>query len=134
MDQAALEPDDLNDRTDYRSEDVVTTVIVVTVLILAVIAIFITSLKALSEVIIILVKADVIAVVPERGILITVRILRAELPSVLAIRASGIIPLFVTTIDRILDHLRAVLTGVVVTAATRVSVIVDKVVVIACLL
>ena len=134
MDQAALEPDDLNDRTDYRSEDVVTTVIVVTVLILAVIAIFITSLKALSEVIIILVKADVIAVVPERGILITVRILRAELPSVLAIRASGIITLFVTTIDRILDHLRAVLTGVVVTAATRVSVIVDKVVVIACLL
>lgn len=134
MDQAALEPDDLNDRTDYRSEDVVTTVIVITVLILAVIAIFITSLKALSEVIIILVKADVIAVVPERGILITVRILRAELPSVLAIRASGIITLFVTTIDRILDHLRAVLTGVVVTAATRVSVIVDKVVVIACLL
>lgn len=134
MDQAALEPDDLNDRTDYRSEDVVTTVIVVTVLILAVIAIFITSLKALSEVIIVLVKADVIAVVPERGILITVRILRAELPSVLAIRASGIITLFVTTIDRILDHLRAVLTGVVVTAATRVSVIVDKVVVIACLL
>lgn len=134
MDQAALEPDDLNDRTDYRSEDVVTTVIVVTVLILAVIAIFITSLKALSEVIIVLVKADVIAVVPERGILITVRILRAELPSVLAIRASGIITLFVTTIDRILDHLRAVLTGVVVTAATRVSVIVDKVVVIAGLL
>jgi len=134
MDQAALEPDDLNDRTDNRSEDVVTTVIVVTVLILAVIAIFITSLKALSEVIIVLVKADVIAVVPERGILITVRILRAELPSVLAIRASGIITLFVTTIDRILDHLRAVLTGVVVTAATRVSVIVDKVVVIAGLL
>lgn len=100
------------------------------VLVLTVVTVFISALKTFAEVVVIFVKTDVIRVVSDARVLVTVRILIVGIPSVLAIGLTRIEPFFITAVDRVLDHLSTVAARVVLIAVAIVAIVIDQIVVI----
>jgi hypothetical protein len=125
---------DVEDRSKDRTKDLILTSLVRSVLILTVVTVLVSALKALAEVVAVLVEPDIVRVVTERRVLVSVGILIVKLPAVVPVRLSGVVAFLVTTIDRILEHLRSVRTRVVVIATAIVAIVVDQVVIISRLL
>jgi hypothetical protein len=127
---AILESREAKDRLEDRSEDLVLAVPVRTVFVPSIIAVLISALESLAEIIAVLVETDVVRVITEAGVLISIRRLVVVSPTVLTIRLTGIEALFVAAVNGTLDHLSAVATRVVIVTVAVIAIIVGQIVVI----
>jgi hypothetical protein len=127
---AILESREAKDRLEDRSEDLVLAVPVRTVFVPSVIAVLISALESLAEIIAVLVETDVVRVITDAGVLISIRRLVVVSPTVLTIRLTGIEALFVSAVNGTLDHLSAVATRVVIVTVAVIAIIVGQIVVI----
>jgi hypothetical protein len=127
---AILESREAKDRLEDRSEDLVLAVPVRTVFVPSIIAVLISALESLAEIIAVLVETDVVRVITDAGVLISIRRLVVVSPTVLTIRLTGIEALFVSAVNGTLDHLSAVATRVVIVTVAVIAIIVGQIVVI----
>jgi len=116
------------------AENLVFTAVVLTILVSAVVTVLVASLKALSEIVTVIIGCDVIAVITEQRFLIGVGILIVELPTVLTVRLTSIESLFVTVVDRVTKHLYSVLARVIHLTTAVITIVIDHVVIVLSLL
>ncbi len=87
------------------------------------VAIFITTLEALTEVVVIIVLAYVITIIAVVGVLIGIRLCVVGIPVVLPVCPSSIVAFLIAVIDGLPEQIRAVLVCLVVAAAAIVTII-----------
>jgi hypothetical protein len=112
----------IQDRRQHFAENGVLSVGVPAVTLLALVAVVVAPPESFAEVVAVIVRIDVTALVAVIGVLIGIRVSVARFPTVLAVRFSGAKSFVVTELDRPLEHPRAVLVRFVVPATARVSV------------
>ncbi len=122
------------DLLEDRAENAVAAIRVAAIARAAVITVFITTAKTLTEVMLILAQFDVVTVVSVARILIGVRVIGIEAPAVLTVSLACLEAFAVTVVDRATQHLRAVLARLVVAAATLITIVVRSIVVVTPLL
>src|SRR6185369_7723943 len=79
--QVVLVGYEIKDRTDHASENAVSSIRVITILVPAIVAILIPALETFAEVVVILVKADIIRVIAKRTVLIGISTFIIKTPS-----------------------------------------------------
>lgn len=124
-----LVSDDIQDRSNNRSQQRIFPVAVRTILCTSVVTVLVSSFEALTEIVTIFVHRDVVVIVTVGGILVAIRILVIAAPVVVPVSLSGLQTRFVTIIQGVTEHLRTILAGVVILAAAIVSVVVVQVIV-----
>ena len=75
----------VEDTSQDGSEDAVRSIVIAAILIAAIVAIFITTSEAFAEVVLILSQTDIVAVVAEGCVLISIRVLIVASPTILTI-------------------------------------------------
>src|SRR6185369_13211009 len=107
----------IQDRTEYRSEDVSYAVVIRTVLVSAVVAILISAFESLAEVVLILASLN-IALVSIAARAVDVRSAPVQAHSAIPVRTSGLESLTISFLDCLSQKVRATLVGVIPTAVS----------------
>ena len=125
---------EVKDRLEDPSEDLILAAPIRSILVLAVIAVLVTTLEAFAEIVVIFVETDVVRIVPVACVLITVGTLVVKIPTILTVRLARIIAFLVTAAYGILKHLSSIRTRVEIIPASVVTIVVDQIVVVPSLL
>lgn len=113
----------VEDLAQNGAKDAVASVVEASILITAVIAILIPATETFAEVVAVLLEIDVVAAIAIGRVLIGVRVLIVETPSVLTVGRARVIALLIAVVDRLPQHLRSILIGLVVAAAAIVTIV-----------
>lgn len=109
------------------AQDGILAVRVATILIAAVMAIFIAATEALAEVVVVLVLVYVKAIIAVVRVLIGIRVLIAVAPTILPVCLSGAEALLIAIVYGLLEQICSVLIRFVVPAATIVTIVRSRV-------
>jgi hypothetical protein len=90
---------------------------------LAAIAVFISTAKSLTEVIVVVALVYVVPAIAVVRILISVGVLIARVPTILTVRLTRAKTLLISVVDGLPEQIRAILIRLVVVAAARVPII-----------
>src|SRR5262249_37610214 len=90
---------------------------------MAVVTIFIPASKTFAEIILIVAQVNVVPVISIGRILIGVSIFRVKSPSVLPVSLTRAVALVVTVVNGPLQHLSAILAGLVIAATAIVTIV-----------
>src|SRR5690606_36462690 len=103
------------------------------VVITAVIAVFVAASETFAEIIVVFRKRNVIRIISVARIHVSIRLRIIVTPAVLPVGHTGTKTFLITIVHRLAKHLRTVLAGVVILAASIITVVIHEVAVILCL-